>query len=276
MDSSQTPRQLFEDTLRPAELLLRVYRLLEHDEVQSEGEMITALRGLVRAHDDEDLMLIANEIFVGLVRERAQMPRKALRRSALCSLLRQAVVVSCTAMETYLPALLQTHLPTVIAARGRDFLPNNKELRGFFANLTFGLDETLRIVNTDEAPLYIANKLIRFTSYQYLSGAKGVQTVGLLLSLDDPWAQVAVRLDRDGAQLQKIVKDTAERRNDIVHRADRAATDTTGEAQEMGFAWARQAVDSINHVCLALDELVGQRMATLESDRAIVGDSSVA
>lgn len=251
-EATRTPRELFEDTIRPAELLLRVYQLLEHDEVQSDGEMVTALRSLVRAQDDEELLLIANGLFLGLVRERAQMPRKALRRSALCSLLRQAVVVASTAMETYLPALLQTHLPTVIAARGRDFLPSNKELRGFFSNLTFGLEETLRIVNTEEAPLYIANKLIRFTSYQYLSGSKGVQSVGLLLALDEPWQEIAAHLGRDGAQLQKIVKDTTDRRNDIVHRADRSQNDAGGEAQEITYVWAKQAVDSIGHVCLAL------------------------
>jgi hypothetical protein len=98
---SLSPRQTFEDNMRPAVLLLRVYRLLDsNDNILSEGDMINRLREIVRASADEDLMLIYNEIFLGLVRERAQVPRSTLRQVTLCHLLRQAVVASCTALET--------------------------------------------------------------------------------------------------------------------------------------------------------------------------------
>jgi hypothetical protein len=102
-----SPRQTFEDNMRPAQLLLRVYRLLDaNDVIMTEGEMVTSLRSLVQASAGEDLMLVYNELFLGLVRERAQIPRSTLRQVSLCHLLRQAVVASCTALETYLPALL--------------------------------------------------------------------------------------------------------------------------------------------------------------------------
>ena len=35
-----SPRQIFEDNIRPSELLLKVYRLLEHDEPCTEAELI--------------------------------------------------------------------------------------------------------------------------------------------------------------------------------------------------------------------------------------------
>ena len=34
-----SPRQIFEDNIRPASLLLKVYRLLEHDKPDTEGEI---------------------------------------------------------------------------------------------------------------------------------------------------------------------------------------------------------------------------------------------
>ena len=74
-----SPRQLFEDNIRPAELLLRVFRLLESDSVKTEGQMVDSLRKLVDAHADEGLMLIYNEIFLGLIRERAHVPPAADR-----------------------------------------------------------------------------------------------------------------------------------------------------------------------------------------------------
>ena len=33
-----------------------------------------------------------------------------------------------------------------------------------------------------------------------------------------------------------------------------------GEVQEITFAWTQQAVDTIKHICLALDELVADRV----------------
>jgi len=130
-----SPRQIFEDNIRPAELMLRVYRLLEHDVPPTDGAMVQALRALVQAEADEGLMLIYNEIFLGLIRERAQIAPMAIRRSAL--------------------------------------------------------------------------------------------------------------------------------RNDIVHRADREKKTLDGPQQEIGYAWAKQAVDTISHVCLCLDELVAAHMTEL-------------
>ena len=106
-----SPRQIFEDNIRPADLLLKVFRLLDHDALNTEAELHRALRELVKADKDEGLTVIYNEIFLGLIRERADIPAASIKRSALCNLLRQAVVTACTALETYLPTLLRNHCP---------------------------------------------------------------------------------------------------------------------------------------------------------------------
>ncbi|MBI3948941.1 MAG: hypothetical protein HY314_00580 [Acidobacteria bacterium] len=263
-----SPRQVFEDTIRPAELLLRVYRLLENDAIQREGDMVKSLRAVVGASEDEDVMLIFNEIFLGLIRERAQLPPAALKRSALCNLMRQSVVVACTALETYLPSLLRVNLPTVIQAKGRSFFPQDAELQEHFKELTFGLDETLRILSDPNAPLYIANKILSLTTFKYLGGKKGIHIVGALLSIEKPWEQIAQQLGRDRKELMKIIDETTRRRNDIVHRADRPQSDPSADLQEINYSWTKQAVDTIGHVCLALDELVAARMTHLQQEFA--------
>ena len=262
-----SPRQTFEDNMRPAVLLLRVYRLLDsNDNILTEGELLDALREIVQASTDEDLMLIYNEIFVGLVRERAQLPRSTLRQATLCHLLRQAVVASCTALETYLPALLRTNLPVMIRARGRDFVPRGDQtFQDYFADLQFSLDETLRLLGDENAPEYISNKILGLANFKYLSSRKGIHVAGVLLGLSKPWDRIAEHLNRDKRELMNTLEDTVRRRNDIVHRADRPQTDPGGEAQAITYAWTQQAVDTINHICLALDELVAARVAELEA-----------
>jgi len=253
--------------MRPAELLLRVYRLLDsNDNILTGGELLNALRGIVQASINEDLMLIYNEVFLGLVRERAQLPRSTLRQATLCHLLRQAVVASCTALETYLPALLRANLPLMLRARGRDFVPyGDQTFQDYFADLQFSLDETLRLLGDENAPEYISNKILGLANFKYLSSRKGIHIVGALLGLSKPWDAIATHLNRDKRELMKPLDDTVRRRNDIVHRADRSRADPGGEAQVITFSWTQQAVDTIKHICLALDELVAARMAQLQA-----------
>lgn len=262
-----TPRQVFEDSIRPAELLLRVFSLLEHDVPATEGDLVRSLRELVKADADETLLVIANGLFLGLIRERAEVSAASIKRVALFNLLRQAVVTACTALETYLPALLRLHLPEVIKLRGRNFVPKDKEVSEQFKGLTFNLDETIRIL-IDPDPLFVAYKMIRSVDFTYLSRTRGIHVTGALLAIGSPWKRIAERLGRNEDELKKLVDATVKRRNDIVHRADRSQDDPSGTAQEIGFAWTRQAVDTIRVVCLGLDELVEERMSDLRTELA--------
>lgn len=262
-----SPRQTFEDNMRPADLLLRVYRLLDsNDQILTEGEMVTSLRKVVQASDDEELMLVYNEVFLGLVRERAQMTRSTLRQATLCHLLRQAVVASCTALETYLPALLRTNLPVIIRARGRDFVPpDDQRLMEYFSDLKFSLDETLRLLGDENAADYISGRILSLANFSYLSNRKGIHVTGVLLGLSSPWDEIADHLNRDKKELMKILDETVRRRNDIVHRADRCQEEPGGAMQPIAYAWTQQAVDTIKVICLAMDELVTARLAEVES-----------
>src|SRR5262249_2683461 len=155
-------------------------------------------------------------------------------------------------LETYLPTLLRTQLPEVIKLRGRDFVPRDREVAEQFRNLSFNLDETIRILNEPD-PLFVANKMIRTLDFSYLSVNRGIHVTGPLLEIGQPWKRIADKLGRNEDELKKVVDATVKRRNDIVHRADRSQDDPGGTAQEIGYAWTRQAVDTIRVVCLCLD-----------------------
>src|SRR5207245_577551 len=122
-----SPRQIFEDNIRPADLLLKVYRLLEHDKPNTEQAILAKLR---------------------------------------------------------------------------QFVPRDKEIAEQFKNLTFNLDECLRLL-ADPDPLFIALKMISFVNFSYLSGKRGVHVTGVLLGIDNPWKQIADRLGRDEEELKR-------------------------------------------------------------------------
>jgi hypothetical protein len=270
-----SPRQIFEDNIRPADLLLKVFRLLEHDALNTEADLHRALRDLVKADKNEGLTVIYNEIFLGMIRERADITPASIKRSALCNLLRQSIVIASTAMETYLPILLREHLPQVIQLRGRDFVPKKDEdIKNQFKAMTFALDEAVRIL-TDPDPLYIANKMISTINFSYLSGKRGIHVTGALLALDNPWKEIAEQLGREEDEIKKTLDATVKRRNDIVHRADRSQDDPAGAAQDIGYPWAKQAVETIRVVCLALDDLVTAQLNELNEQAAVQPQGAV-
>jgi hypothetical protein len=261
-----SPRQTFEDNMRPAHLLLRVYRLLDsNDVIASEGDMVTSLRGVVQAGADEELLLIYNDLFLGLVRERADIKRSHLLQRSLGHLLRQAIVASCTALDTYLPTALQSNLPTVITARGRTFIPvQDKMVKNYFETMTFNLQDALRLMEHHNPPEFLSEKVVGFAGFSYMGTDKGVHVCGALLGIESPWRDIAARLGRDEEDLKKIVRDTVRRRNDIVHRADRSQSNPGGSIQEVVYATVEQSVDTIKHVILTLDDLITMKMRELK------------
>jgi len=228
------------------------------------------LRELVRASATEDLMVVQNEIFLGLVRERANLPKSHLKSSMLAHLLRQAIVASCTALDAFLPGLLRQHLPAVIAVKGRDFIPADETIRDYCDGLKFTVEEVLRLMGDEkEATLYISNKLLALSNFKYLADKRGVHVVGALLGLSNPWELIAEHLGRDRRELVSTLDLTVKRRNDIVHRADRSQGDLEGDQQPISYVQAEQGVDTIKHVCHALNELVDRSMIALIAAREV-------
>lgn len=255
-----TPKQVFEDSFRMAELLVHVYRLLENDGLKTEGQMVTSLRQVLGAEKDEQLQLIVNTIFLGCIRESAHLPGAQLKSHSLQNLLRQAVVSGCTAYETYLSTLLADHVLTVIEVRQQDFFPTDPEVVKYFDGLALGINEAFRLLNQDDRAVFLRSKIVTFVQKKNLGSVAGLKTVGLLLGVADPWNSLAVHLSKERRDLTKTVNDAIERRNSIVHKADRNLDTENLEKQPIAFAWTQQAIDTIKHVCLGFDELVSARM----------------
>jgi hypothetical protein len=259
-----TPKDVFQDSFRIAELLLHLHRLLENEGLVTQGAMVDSMRDLLGAHADEHLQLVLNSIFLGCIREEAAVPTATLKPQSLANLLRQAVVSACTAYETYLASLLAKHIFKVIEVKQYEFFPNDQEVTSYFEGLSFSIGDAFRLLSNEERTVFLGTKIVSFVNSKNLGSPGGLKTVGLLLDLADPWTQVAHRLNREPRDVKKLLADSILRRNAIVHKADRKLGEHEMEKQDIQYAWTRQAVDTIGHVCLALDELVTERMHELE------------
>jgi len=263
-----TPKQVFEDSFRMAELLIHVYRLLDNDGLKTEGQMVTSLRGLLECEKDEQIQLIINAVFLGCIRESANVPSAQLKPQSLQNLLRQAVVSGCTAYETYLSTLLAEHILTVIEVRQQDFFPTDSDVVKYFDGLSLGINEAFRLLNQDDRAVFLRSKIVTFVQKKNLGSVAGLKTVGLLLGVEAPWDSLAAHLHKERKDLTKTMGDALERRNAIVHKADRDLGSEDLEKQPIAFAWTQQAVDTIKHICLGFDELVTARVTQYRAELA--------
>jgi hypothetical protein len=192
-----SPRQIFEDNIRPADLLLKVFRLLEHDALNTEEALLRSLRELVKAEKDESLLVISNGIFLGLIRELAEGSRHQQSSAVPCAICcGRPLLPPALRWKRTCPSSCWDNLPEVIRLRGRDFVPRNDEaFKNQFKELKFDLDEAVRIL-VDPDPLFVANKMISSLNFSYLNGRRGIHITGVLLALDNPWQQIAKQLGR--------------------------------------------------------------------------------
>jgi hypothetical protein len=266
------PIHAFDDHIRPAQLMLKLYRLLDSEEpVVDKGDLVDKMRGLVSAGADEDLLVVHHVMLTAVVRQRADLRAADLKRAALKSLLRQATVSACTALDAFLPALLRAHMPTILNHLGRGFFPSDTQVKDYFKEVSFSISDVLTFQERKpiEVAEAIANKMLSAASFKYLGSAKGIHIAGELLQLRKPWDALANHLGQDSESLRKTIDTTTKRRNDIVHRADRSSDDPDSEVQqEVDPSQARHGVDVINNVCHALDELVDRRIRALQATPA--------
>jgi len=260
-------RQFFEETFRPAKLLIEVYRLLDNDGIQTEHDWIKQLRPLVGAGADEELMLLWNGVFLGLVMEAASVRKSSLRRDVLKNLLRQSIVCGCTAMESFLQVLLEEQLETSIRLRRYEvWSAADRETQNFLVRFNLGLEGALSMIFGDgDASGLLARKLMTYFKDSGLGTDKAVKTVGVLLGLNAPWEMIADHLVRDEQELIKATTYVFKRRNDIVHRGDREKGQETGPRQDLTFEWTKQSVETVENICLTLGELVQRRIAELRA-----------
>jgi hypothetical protein len=123
-------------------------------------------------------------------------------------------------------------------------------------------------LNQDDRAVFLRNKIVTFVQKKNLGSVSGLKTVGLMLGIPAPWNTLAVHLHKERKDLTKTLSDAIERRNAIVHKADRNLEADNLEKQPIAFAWTQQAVDTIKHVCLGFDELVTARMAQHRAELA--------
>jgi|GEM_PF-597011 len=273
-------RDVFEANFKSAEMLLRVYRLLESDEGPQTGHaVLKQYRDMIQCTPNEELILLLNALFIGIVREGADMRPAHFRKESLDLLLRQAVVAACSALDVFLPHLLETYLPEVIRIRQRNFLPLGDKIVGtLFENFRLKLDSVWPLAeepSMDARWDLISTRVLEYcrADRKTFSNENGVHQVMALLGIEKPWERIAERAGEKESTLRMRLGKAVSRRNDIIHRADRlASSGPDAPISSIEFSWTKNHIDTVNNVALACFELVRTRMRDLKAEAPEAGE----
>ena len=264
-----TSRDIFNNHYNSADVLLSVYRLLESDDgPQTSHQLLTQLRPVLTSQADEELILLFNQMFIGIVRDAAHLKPKFFRPDTMTLLLRQSVVAACSALDVFVPHLLHAYLPGVVRIRQRHFLPSQGEVKSMFNDFRLKLEDIWPIAeetDLDERWNKIAVRVLDHITDKTLSNETGITVALALLGVDEPWKQIAARVGEPEKPLREKLRRMVSRRNDIVHRADRSRTDTNGPVQPIDFVWTQNHVGTVRTIALACYDLARTSSEQLQS-----------
>ena len=191
------------------------------------------------------------------------LPSCLLLKEGVDFLLRQAVLVASSAIESYFWDTLRENALTVIKARGRKA---DSSLR----DITLTVDDYLSLegyADPDERLRQIILKRFeRGTIYDFTK----IEEIAGILTVRDFWGEVAKGIGLKPSELQPRLNNLISRRNKITHRADRPDEDAKPEdidshgLRAISHAWASTHIATAKSFVMAADTVIQNAVGLLD------------
>lgn len=212
-----------------------------------------------------------NDHLVFLSKTVAPLPQALLLPDGLNFLLRNAVIVACTAVESFFWDSLRENVLTIVRARRRGA---DEELR----RLTLTLDDYLSIEGYADPNERLKQIILKNFERRTLYDAESVGKVAAIMTVRDFWNVIAHRCGRNAIDVRRELDDLINRRNQIAHRADRPnpeaippeETDQNGQ-RAIHAAWVTTRIANakglVNSANDCFRETLGRLEGQLDRDR---------
>jgi hypothetical protein len=155
-----------------------------------------------------------NEHLVLLSKSFAPLPQTLLLPDGLNFLLRNAVILSCTAVESFFWDSLRENVLTIVRARRRGA---DEELR----KLTLTLDEYLSIEGYSDPHDRLKQIILKNFERRTLYDVESVTKIASIMTVRNFWDDIGRRCGKNVRDIKRELDELIYRRNQIAHRADR-------------------------------------------------------
>jgi len=205
-----------------------------------------------------------NEQMVMLTRANAPIPQALLIENGTDFLLRQAVVVACTAIESFFWDSLRENVLTIVRARRRGA---DESLRG----ITLTLDDYLSLENYAEPDERLRQIILKNFERRTLYNTESIDRIAEILTVRDLWGRVSELCGQNPRDIRRNLDELILRRNDIAHRADRPDNDEERSAnvdslglRTISYPWVNTRISTAKSVVVAAAECIREAIQRLE------------
>jgi len=191
------------------------------------------------------------------------LPSCLTTNQGLDFLLRQAVVVSCSALESFVWDILRENALTVVRARGRSA---NETLK----KITLTLDDYLSLEGYEDPDERLRQIILQRFERGALYDLEKVSEIMTILTVRDLWKEVTTHTGIGEKEVKDRLTDLIQRRNHIAHRADRPDDNTSGVdvdahgLRPITHAWVSTRIANAKAFVNAAASAVGKAIEKLE------------
>lgn len=254
-----------------AETLLQLHHMLEGLALRGtpDNELRLAVCRAMQVGENTTVKELGNSKLVLYAQDAVSIPDRIHSGDGIDFLLRQAVVVACTAVESFFWDVLQENVLTIVRARrsGAD-----ESIR----NLNFTLGDYISLENYEDKDIRLKQLILKNFERATLSGAEAIEKIAATLTVRDIYNKVAEQAGVDARELRKQIGELITRRNMIAHRADRPTEEEQSDTEIDGhslrkihYAWVNTRVQTAKTVVDASSRIIGETLTRLESDLRI-------
>jgi hypothetical protein len=247
-----------------AEQLLRLYELfrdLRQD--AAPNDLRLAVCKELRLPETAHLQHASNDQVIVVAKAQPPIPAALLTPDGGNFLLRQAVVVGCTALESFFWDALRENVLTIVRARRRGA---DEALR----KLTLTLDDYLSLEGYEDPEVRLQQIILKNFERGTLYDISSIERIASILTVKDYWRLVAKRCGLSDGDIKRQLGELIARRNLIAHRADRPDDNATApeEADRLGlreiaYAWTNARVTTAKNVVNASSDIFANTLGQL-------------
>ena len=252
-----------------AEHLLQLHELFRELKEQDAAEPLRlAVCQSLSLPEQSILRHARNDQVVLVAKASAPIPHSLLVENGLDFLLRQAVVVGCTALESFFWDALRENVATIVRARKRGA---DESLR----NITLTLDDFLSLQSYDDPDARLQQIILKNFARGTLYDPSSIERIASVLTVVKFWPSVAHKTGLPEGDIRRQLGELINRRNQIAHRADRPSDDADASEEidghglrSISYSWAHSRVSTAKAVVSASAEIIGRTLTKLEEQIA--------
>jgi hypothetical protein len=254
---------LFNQNFAVTQSLLQLYELFSGlKKTELKDDLRLAICGFWERPNNTAIQPSFNDRVIVMARAANPIPELLTIDSGLDFLLRQAVVVACTTLESFFWDALRENVLTIVKARKTG---SDKMIR----EITFTLGDYISLQQYEDPDYRLQQIILNNFKRGTLYSAERIEDITKVMTITKFWDRIEQETGSPAKEIRRLVGELITRRNLIAHRADRPDDGEDANAhglRPITYAWTNQRVQTAKTLVAASASLIQETLDRLKAD----------